>query len=117
MDDLDRQLDDVVLFELPTREVVQAFHDRLRPRWDGWSDADDDVWLITAQLEGAGDLAVLLRQAEELVVELGLAAIYYCLDGRAYVLEAAPSRAAADLAAQLEKNQVVVTAEETGDPT
>jgi hypothetical protein len=100
MDDLDRELDDVVLFELPTHEDVEAFRDRLRPRWDGWSDADEDVWLFTARFEQAGDLAVMLRLAEALVAELGLPAIYYCLDGRVYALEAAPASPSGDLAAQ-----------------
>jgi len=99
MEDLDRELDDVVLFELPTREHVDAFCDRIRPRWEGWSDADAQLWLLTAQLDGGADLAPLLREAQELMAELGLAAIRYCLDGRLYVLEAARSRATADLAA------------------
>jgi hypothetical protein len=85
MDDLDFELDDIVIFELPTFEDVEAFCDRFRPRWDGWSHADEQVWLVTADLgEGAGDLASLLREAQ-----LGLPAIRYCLDGRVYVLEAA----------------------------
>ena len=97
MDDLDRELDDTVLFELPRREDVRAFRDRLRPRWEGWSDADGEVWLFTAQLERGRDLVPLLREAQELVGELGLASIRYCLDGRVYLLEAR-SRDAADLA-------------------
>lgn len=86
MHDLDLELDDVVLFELPTNEHVEAFRDRIRPRWDGWSDADEHEWLFTAQLEGGAGLASLLREAEELVAELGLTAIRYYLDGRDYVL-------------------------------
>jgi hypothetical protein len=90
MDDLDFELDDIVIFELPTFEDVEAFCDRFRPRWDGWSHADEEVWLVTADLgTGAGDLASLLREAQDLVAELGLPAIRYCLDGRVYVLEAA----------------------------
>lgn len=91
MENLDRELDDVVLFELPRHEDVGAFRDRLRPRWEGWSDADGAVWLFTAQLKEGGDLVPLLREAQELVGELGLASIRYCLDGRIYVLEP-PSR-------------------------
>ena len=90
MDDLDLELDDIVIFELPTFEDVEAFCDRFRPRWDGWSHADEQVWLVTADLgTGAGGLASLLREAQDLVSELGLPAIRYCLDGRVYVLEAA----------------------------
>jgi hypothetical protein len=82
-------LDDVVLFELPASGDAEAFCDRLRPRWTGWSHADSDVWLFTADLAG-DDLALLLREAQELVADLGLAAIRFYLDGRVYLLEAAP---------------------------
>jgi hypothetical protein len=91
MDDLEFDLDDTLIFELPSFADVEAFCDRLRPRWAGWSDADGEVWLFTARLDGAaGDLASLLREAQELVCELGLPAVRYCLDGRVYELEAAP---------------------------
>jgi hypothetical protein len=87
MDDLDFELDDVVIFELPTLEAVEAFCNRLRPRWDGWSDDDDLMWLFTARLAGGADLAALLREAQEIVAELGLAGTRFCLDGRVYVLD------------------------------
>ena len=95
MDDLDLQLDDVVLFELPTRELVEAFRRRIRPRWDGWSDTEEDVFLFTAELRESGDVAPLLREAERIVSELGPTEIAYCVDGRVYALEAARSGAAA----------------------
>ena len=97
--DLDLALDDVVLFELPKPEDVEAFRERIRPRWEGWSDADGDLWLFTAELEKSRDLAPLLREAQELTAELGLDAIRFCLDGRIYVLDAARTPRAADLAA------------------
>jgi hypothetical protein len=100
MEDLDLELDDVVLFELPTHEDVEAFCDRIRPRWEGWSDAEENVWLVTARLERSGDLAPLLREAQELIAELGLDAIDFCLDGRAYRLDAARPPRAADLTAR-----------------
>lgn len=90
MDDLDSGLDDALIFELPTFEDVEAFCERFRPRWEGWSHCDDQVWLFTARLDGTGDVATLLREAQELVAELGLSAIRFCLDGRVYALEAAP---------------------------
>jgi hypothetical protein len=89
MDELDLELDDIVIFELPTFEDVEAFCDRFRPHWQGWSHADEQVWLFTARLDAGGNLASLLRDAQALLAELGLAAIRYCLDGRLYVLEAA----------------------------
>jgi hypothetical protein len=93
MDELDLQLDDVVLFELPTHADVEAFCDRLRSNWPGWSEADGDVWLFAVDVEDrADDLAPLFRTAQELVGELGLASIRFYLDSRIYHLEAAPSR-------------------------
>ena len=92
MPDLDLDLDDVVLFELPTEADMWAFVDRIRPRWAGWSDAEEGVWVFTAQLEENRDLAPLLRAAEELVAELALDAIHFCLDGRVYLLEPARAR-------------------------
>jgi hypothetical protein len=100
MDDLDLELDDVVIFELPTFEDVEAFCDRFRPRWDGWSHVDEQVWLFSVQLQPDADVAGLLRDAQVLVAELGLAAIRFCLDGRIYALEAASPSRAADLAAR-----------------
>ena len=97
--DLDLALDDVVLFELQSPEDVDAFRERIRPRWEGWSDADGDLWLFTAQLEQSSDLAPLLREAQQLISELALDAIRFCLDGRIYVLDGASSRRAAELAA------------------
>jgi hypothetical protein len=93
MNELDLQLDDVVLFELPTHADVEAFCDRLRSNWPGWSEADGDVWLFAVDVEDrADDLAPLFRTAQELVGELGLASIRFYLDSRIYHLEAAPSR-------------------------
>ena len=90
MEDLDLELDDMVLFELPTDEHVEAFRNRMRPRWEGWSDAEGDVWLFTAKFE-RGELAPLLREAEELAAELGPEAVHYWLDGRPYMLGAVSS--------------------------
>lgn len=89
MHELDLELDDVVMFELPTLPDSDAFAARLRSRWPGWSDVDENVWLFTAELMGGdGELAELLREAAELLVELGLTAIRFCVDGRLYILAA-----------------------------
>jgi hypothetical protein len=95
VDELESQLDDLVIFELPAFEDVEAFCDRLRPRWSGWSLADEDLWLFTVDLSRSeDDLSELLRAAQQLVSELGLAAVRFYLDGRAYALEARTSAAA-----------------------
>jgi hypothetical protein len=90
MDELDLQLSDIVLFELPSFEATQAFRVRLRSRWPGWSHHDDDGWLFAAELGSEPDaLPVLLREAQELLAELDLPAICFVLDSRTYVLEPA----------------------------
>jgi hypothetical protein len=97
MDDLDLaiDLDDYVLFELPTMEDAEAFEDRLRPRWGGWSVADDDIWLVSADVGGApGDLPQLFEEAQQLLAELGLPDARFFLDGRVYWL---PTKAEAPL--------------------
>jgi hypothetical protein len=87
---LDLQFSDVVLFELPTFEAAQAFRVSLRPRWPGWSHDDEGLWLFAAEVGAETDgLALLLRQAQELLAELDLLAIVFVLDGRSYVLAAA----------------------------
>jgi len=89
MDQLDTQLSDVVLFELPTFEAAQAFRVSLRPRWPGWSHDDEGLWLFAAEIGDETDgLALLLREAQEKLAELDLLAIVFVLDGRSYVLAA-----------------------------
>jgi hypothetical protein len=90
VEQLDLQFSDVVLFELPTFEAAQAFRVSLRPRWPGWSHDDDGLWLFAAEVGAETDgLALLLREAQELLAELDLLAIVFTLDGRSYVLAAA----------------------------
>ncbi|HEY4237534.1 MAG TPA: hypothetical protein VGM45_09390 [Gaiellaceae bacterium] len=90
MEKLDLQFSDVVLFELPTFEAAQAFRVSLRPRWPGWSHDDEGLWLFAAEVGDETDgLALLLRQAQELLAELDLLPIVFVLDGRSYVLAAA----------------------------
>jgi hypothetical protein len=98
MDDLDLELDDVVIFELPSPRYVEAFEARLRPRWEGWSQRDEPAWLVTARLNATAELPALFHDVQQLMEGLGLATIGYCLDGRVYVLEPDRSSRAADLA-------------------
>lgn len=95
MHDLESQLGNLVIFELPAFEDVEAFCDRFRPQWSGWSLADADLWLFTVELCRSDDLSLLLRGAQQLLGELGLPAVRFYLDGRVYVLEARPRPAAA----------------------
>ena len=90
MDDLDLQLSEIVLFELPTFAAAQAFRVRLRPRWPGWSHDDEGLWLFAAELGDEPDaLPTMMREARELIADLELLAIVFVLDGRSYVLPAA----------------------------
>jgi hypothetical protein len=86
--DLDRELDDMVLFELPTLACNAAFSLRFRSRWPGWSAHDEAGWLFAAELvDGEDGLDVLLREAQELLDEIELPEIRFCVDGRVYTLE------------------------------
>jgi hypothetical protein len=100
VDALDLDLEEFLIFELPTYPALEAFRDRFRPRRDGWSHGDEQMWLFSIRLEEEADLALLLREAQELVADLDLAAVRFCLDGRVYVLEAAVPARTADLAAR-----------------
>jgi hypothetical protein len=87
VDEFDLEFSDVVFFELPTFEAAQAFRVRLRPRWPGWSHADEYGWLFAAELrDETDDLALLLREAQQLLADLDLPASVFLLDGRSYVL-------------------------------
>jgi hypothetical protein len=89
-------MSDTVRFELPTYVDVDRFCERIRARWPGSTRSEDDVWLVSARLQGnENDLALLLREVEAYVADAGLQAIRYHLDGRAYVLEARPLETAA----------------------
>ena len=90
MDELELQFSDVVLFELPTFEAAQAFRVRLRPRWPRWSHTDEHGWLFATELrDETDDLALLLREAQQLLAELDMWFAVFVLDGRSYALEAA----------------------------
>jgi hypothetical protein len=90
VDELDFQLSDIVLFELPTFQVAQAFRVRLRSRWPGWSHDDQELWLFAAELGDEADaLALLLREAQEVLADLDLLGVVFVVDGRSYVLSAA----------------------------
>jgi hypothetical protein len=100
--ELDLQLDDIMLFELPTLACNAAFSLQFRSRWPGWSSHDEAGWLFAAELvDGEDGLAVLLREAQDLLEELGLPAIRFYLDGRVYTLGAQGARAAETLSSSL----------------
>jgi hypothetical protein len=91
MDDLDN-LDDVVLFELPSGEDADAFAEHFRGQWSSWSHPDGTLWLFAVEFGTSRDIVPLLREAQELLAELGLTTARYCLDGRVYDLHVRPDR-------------------------
>jgi hypothetical protein len=96
VDDLEAQLCDVVIFELPAFEHAEAFGERFGQRWSSRSHVKAGLFLCIVDLHGSDDdLPRLLREAQELIAELGLAAVCFSLDGRVYALEAAPRADAA----------------------
>jgi hypothetical protein len=100
--DLDRELDDMVLFELPSLACNAAFSLRFRSRWPGWSAHDEAGWLFAAELiEDEDGLDVLLREAQELLEELELAEIRFCVDGRVYALEPQRTRVGEPVASRI----------------
>ena len=89
MDELDLQLSEIVLFELPSFAAAQSFRVRMRPRWPGWSHDDEGLWLFAVELgEETDALALVLREAQDLLADLDLLAVAFVLDGRSYVLPA-----------------------------
>lgn len=87
---------DSVLFELPDLVEADAFCLGV-----GASVLDSimrcgDRWLVAVQLSPeAPYLAVLLRKAEAWLAASGLGGIWFHLDGRPYLLQAAPVAAVA----------------------
>ena len=94
----DTFLSDLVLFEIPSQDEAELLRERLRPRWPGWAQRSDGLWLVAARpREDGGDLAALLREVETWVLERGLRVMRFHLDDRHYILE--PRDASASVAA------------------
>jgi hypothetical protein len=92
VDEITVRTSNVVRFELPAYADVDGFCARIRPRWRGSKRQQDEIWVVSAQLRTArGDLARLLRAVEGYVADAALLAIRYQLDGRYYIMEAAPA--------------------------
>jgi hypothetical protein len=92
------QTSDVVRFEIPSYADIDELCARIRPRWPGSKDREDDVWLVSARFrKSKNDLAFLLREVEAYVADAELQAIRYQLDGRFYVMAARSLDRAANL--------------------
>jgi hypothetical protein len=85
--------EEVVLFEVPDGAEAQRLWLRLQEARLAWLQRDEDTFWVAAVIRAeAGDLALLLRDAENWVAERSLTSLPFELDGRMYELR--PRRAA-----------------------
>jgi hypothetical protein len=94
--DCANRLNEVVVFELPTRLWADSLMAYLAPGRLTWLQ-DGDAWSAVGALlnPDVDDLAVLLRNVQAWLDRAGLAAIRFELDERTYVLEGAQRAVAA----------------------
>jgi hypothetical protein len=81
-------LNEIVLFELPGRSGATQLLAELSSSHLAWMERGDDVAVVGVLLNpDDSDLACLLRSVETWVVQHGLLAIRFEVDGRTYVLQ------------------------------
>jgi len=84
----DETFEEIVLFEVPNSEEAQRLWLRLQEARLAWLHRDEDTFFVAAVIRAeAGDLALLLRDAEAWVVERSLTSLPFELDGRMYDLQ------------------------------
>jgi hypothetical protein len=89
MDNTVSEPSDILLFEIPEFMELDEFHERIRPRWPGWTRNEEEISVVAAEVgDDPTALAELLREVESYVAEAELFAIRFWLDGRPYVLTA-----------------------------
>jgi hypothetical protein len=82
-------LNEIVLFELPTKWWAERLLSYVAPCHLGWMQSDDDATVVGVLLNpDEDDVARLLRAVHRGVGRSGIAALRFELDGRTYVLEA-----------------------------
>ena len=86
--DHDETFEEIVLFEVPNSEEAQRLWLRLQEARLAWLHRDEDSYYVAAVIRAeAGDLALLLRDAESWVAERSLTSLPFELDGRMYDLQ------------------------------
>ena len=91
-------LNDIVLFEVPTRSAATGLLAELSSSHLAWIERGDEVSVVGVLLNADdGELACVLRGVERWTEKRGLPAIRFELDGRTYVLQ--PSLTASALIA------------------
>jgi hypothetical protein len=87
--EFDPVLDELVVFELPTRHLAERLLTQLTPKRLAWMQYDDDSSVVAALLSPDRlDLAVLLRDVQAWLTRAGLGPIRFELDGKTYLLHA-----------------------------
>jgi hypothetical protein len=82
------EINETLVFEVPSRIQGENLCERLRPRWHVDSYDCGDVVLVAAELrENADDLALMLRAVKLWALGVRMALMRFHLDGRAYVLD------------------------------
>ena len=85
-----RSLNDIVLFEIPSRSGATGLLAELSTSQLAWLERGDEIVVVGVLLTGEdGDLARLLRRVERWTEQRGLLAIRFEVDGRTYVLQPA----------------------------
>jgi hypothetical protein len=86
-------MDEVILFEISGFEEATELCELLAGGRLAWVESSDDLRRVAALLQPGeeDDLAALLRTVEGWVAERGLVAIRFEVDGRDYLLAAAPT--------------------------
>ena len=80
-----------MIFELPTRRLAEGLLGQLSPKRFAWMQNGEDAAVVAALLNPDHlDLAVLLRAVQSWLSATGLLAIRFEIDGKPYVLDAAP---------------------------
>jgi hypothetical protein len=86
--DVDAPMQDIVLFEVPTRVAAERLLQHVTESRLAWLDIGDEPCIVGVFLQpDHADLALLLRSVQTWIAESELAAIRFEIDGRTYVLE------------------------------
>lgn len=85
-------LTETVVFELFEHSGAERLCERLRHRWHVDFYECEDIVLVAAELRPRqDDLAILLRAVKLWLLDTGVGALRFHLDGRAFVLESDPA--------------------------
>jgi hypothetical protein len=83
-------LDELVIFELPSRELAAELLADFAPKRFAWMQAGDEATVVSTLLDPDRlDLALLLRGVQRWLAWRGVLAIRFEVDGKMYVLDAA----------------------------